>query len=139
MPSLSELAPLLTALLVGGGLVAIIDYLKTRHTVRINNSLAQRIQDSQVEAADLVNIQTKLVTLSSGYDSLAKENARLRSQLEEAENREAKKTIRIRELEDEIDKIRKRVREAEIEAAQTREMCENLTRQIREIQIEDSQ
>lgn len=114
-----DIAQLITAFGVGGIAVAIIGWLKDRRKIHSD--------------ADLTDVQTlinKLAYLEKVIENIDKHNDRLQADLDASEERERKRIQRIRELEDEVDTLRRGLRNMEAQ-------CERLSERLSEFLTED--
>lgn len=123
---MADLVPLITALGLGGMGVALIQYMQDRRKRQNDVELARRTQDAQVAIADISAVQARIASLERIIDRLEKHSAQQQVDLDAADERERKQRMRIRELEDEIDKIRNTARE-------TQHKCDELSRIVREL------
>ncbi len=125
----SVLATLVTALLSGGAISALIGWLKDRRTVGATARLT-----------DVQTLQAKLAYVEAVAEYLQKHNDRLQIDFEESEERNHKMRERVNTLETELDKIRRSAQQTNDElervrasAAKTQEECEALSMKIAEL------
>lgn len=105
---------LITALGIGALLTAIVGWLKDRQKIA-----------SDVKLTDMETLQKQLAYLEKVIENIGNHNDRLRKDLDDYEEREKKRIDRIRELETEVDTLRRGLRTMESQ-------CERLSTRLAE-------
>lgn len=98
---------------VGGlaGIGILLQFVRDRRQAALQTRVAERTEDETVEAVAISNLEKKLVYLERLVDTLTKQNERL-------EERDARRLIRIQELEDKSDTLTSEVRKLKQEIAE---------------------
>lgn len=97
---------IITALGIGALLTALVGWLKDRRKIA-----------SDVRLTDMETLQKQLAYLEKVIENVGKHNDRLQADLTRAEEREQTRVQRIRELEDEVDRLRRSFRDMEEQCA----------------------
>lgn len=96
------------------GLVVLLTFIRDRRSVKIRDEISEATQDAQIEAVTISNLEKKLVYLERLVDTLTKQNERL-------EERDARRLVRIQELEDKLDNTMRAMREMKRELEELKE------------------
>ncbi len=124
--SVTEIVAILTAVGAGAIAKAVFDYFTNRRKIAVDHEVAERTRDAVIALSDLSAVQERITALEKIIDQVTKYNDRLQADLEAAEERDARRLTRIRELEEEVDTIRRSAR-------QTQHMCDDLAAQLRQL------
>lgn len=113
--SIQNMINLIAVIGLGGIVQALVGYFSNRRKIT-----------SEVKLNDIQSLEKKLAYLEKIMATVESHNDRLRKDLEAAEGRERVRAQRIRELEDELDAVRR-------SALDTQRQCESLTARLREM------
>lgn len=111
---MTDIVNLITALGIGALLTAIVGWLRDRRKIA-----------SDVKLTDMETLQKQLTYLEKVIENIGEHNERLRKDLDDYEERERRRVQRIRELEDEVDRLRHGLRGME-------QQCERLSSKLAE-------
>ncbi len=106
------IATIIASLGFGAVVQAVIGYFKDRKKI-----------SAEVKITDIEGLQGKLKYLEQVIEVLDKYNGRLREELDETQVRERGRVSRIRELEDELERVR-------VQVLDTKRRCDMLTEQL---------
>ncbi len=124
--NVAEIVSLITALGVGAIAKALFDFTINRRKFAVESEVAERTRDAVIALSDLSAVQERISALEKIIDQVTKYNDRLQADLEAADERDARRLQRIRELEEEVDTIRRSART-------TQHMCDDLAAQLRQL------
>lgn len=96
------------------GLVTLLQFIRDRKLTAHRNRLNERTEDQQVEAVTISNLEKKLVYLERLVETLQRQN-------EKYEERDARRLIRIQELEEKLDRTMSVMREMKREIEDLKE------------------